>query len=407
MRTINTAFIGLGNRGTGNMQTCLLGEGVKIVAICDLYEDRAENAAKIVEEKTGERPFCTTDYKEALKRDDIEAVFVCTCWRTHIPVAIDAMKAGKAVAMEVGGAFNLEECFELVKTWEETKVPFMFLENCCYGKDELLALSMANAGKFGEIVHCHGSYGHDLREEITGGKENRHYRLYEYSNRNCENYPTHELGPIAKILGINRGNRMVSLVSVASKSAGLERYVNDRKDTIVNKELIGRKFKQADVVNTLITCEDGSVISLKLDTTLPREYNRELTVRGTKGMYEQNTNCVFLDGDKEDFETVEFYKANIGNAEKYEDEFLPAMWKNMTEELKESGHGGMDYFTFMDFFDRLRNNKPMAIDVYDAAAWMSISCLSEMSINNNNASVEIPDFTKGEYKTRPRFDVCR
>ncbi len=405
METVNTAVIGLGQRGTVNMKNCLLNEGVRVCAVCDLYPDRANKAADTVEKITGLRPYTTTDYKDILEQDNIDAVIVCTSWSSHIKIAIDAMQKGKAVAMEVGGAYSLDECFELVSTWEQTKVPFMFLENCCYGKEELLATSMARAGLFGEIVHCHGSYGHDLRQEITGGAENRHYRLNEYLNRNCENYPTHELGPIAKVLGINRGNRMVSLVSVASKSKGLEQYINDRKDTIVNRDLIGKSFAQADVVNTIITCEDGSTISLRLDTTLPREYNREFTLHGTHGMYEQNTHCVFLDGDRENFNTLEFYKAHIGNAEKYEEEYLPSIWKSMTPEQKAAGHGGMDYFTFKDFFDRLRAGLPMAIDVYDAASWMCISCLSEQSIKQGGAPVEIPDFTKGEYKSRPRFDV--
>ena len=52
------------------------------------------------------------------------------------------MRAGKAVALEVGGAYSIEDCFLLVKTWEDTKVPFMFLENCCYNREELLATAM-------------------------------------------------------------------------------------------------------------------------------------------------------------------------------------------------------------------------------------------------------------------------
>ena len=72
---------------------------------------------------------------------------------------------------------------------------------------------------------CQGGYRHDLREEVANGWKNRHYRLDKYLRRNCENYPTHELGPIAQVLNINRGNRMLALVSVASKAVGLEAYL--------------------------------------------------------------------------------------------------------------------------------------------------------------------------------------
>lgn len=398
MRNIKVAMIGLGQRGGGNLNLILNLPDVMVVAVSDYCEDRVKKAADTVEEKTGIRPFESSDYHEVLEMKEVEAVIVCTSWATHVQVTVDAMKAGKAVGMEVGGAYYLEECQELVDAYEETKVPFMFLENCCYGKNEMLVSNMVEDGVLGEIVHCHGAYGHDLREEICTGKENRHYRLNEYINRNCENYPTHELGPIAKILRINKGNRMVKLVSVSSKAAGLEQYVNDRKDTIENKDLIGQKFNQGDIVNTIITCENGETISLRLDTTLPRSYSREFTVRGTKGMYEENTNSVFLDGDEEDFDTRKFYKEHFDTAVAFEEKYLPDCWKEITEEEINAGHGGMDYFLFCDFFQRLREGKEMPIDVYDAAAWMCITCLSEQSIAGGCVPVEIPDFTKGAWK---------
>lgn len=405
MRELKIGVVGLGGRGRGNLETILNVEGVLPVAVCDLYEDRCDEGVKIIKEKTGTDAFKTTDYKEILKMDEVEAVMVFTSWETHIPIAIDVMNSKKAVAMEVGGAQSVEECYELVNAYEKNGVPFMLLENCCYNKTELMVRNMVRDGLFGEIVHCHGAYAHDLREEVSCGKEKRHYRLNHYLNENCENYPTHDLGPIAKILDINRGNRLVRLVSMSSKSAGIKQYINDRKDTFENKALIGADFAQGDIVNTLITCENGETISLTLDTTLPRSYSREFTVRGTKGMYEENTNSVFIDGDDEEFETVMHYRKVIDNAMRYEAKYMPENWKGLTKEMEEMGHGGMDYFEFVDYFDRLRNNKPMPIDVYDAAAWMCISALSKQSIAGGNVPVEIPDFTNGKWKTRERFDI--
>ena len=160
------------------------------------------------------------------------------------------------------------------------------MENCCYGKFELLSLALARAGELGTLVHAHGSYGHDLREEVLGGRVNRHYRLENYLKRNCENYPTHELGPIAKILDINRGNRMLSLVSVASKAAGLEEFSYTEKNP--DQTLRGQKFAQGDIVNTIITCANGETISLKLDTTQPLNqfsttYDRQTLLCGNFG----------------------------------------------------------------------------------------------------------------------------
>jgi len=293
MKKIRMGIIGLGQRGGLLTWTIMACEEAEIVAVCDVYEDRRQQVAKRVEEKTGKAPVEYENYKDLLADKNVDAVLVASSWESHLAIAIDSLRAGKITALEVGGAYEVQECWELVHAYEETKTPIMFMENCCFDRFELLSTALARAGKLGEIVHCHGAYAHDLRDEICGGDVNRHYRLRNYKKRNCENYPTHELGPIAKILDINRGNKMVSLVSVASKAAGLEAFLP--KDENPDKSLMGQKFKQGDIVNTIITCANGETISLKLDTTLPRYYSREFTVHGTKGLCYQDANLVFLE----------------------------------------------------------------------------------------------------------------
>ena len=404
MEKFRVGVIGYGHRGLSNLQTVMYRDDVDIIAVCDSYEDRAQDAAKAVVSAGRKEPKAYTDYKEILKRDDIDVVLVFTSWESHVKIAVDAMRAKKAVALEVGGAYSIEECFELVDAWEETKTPFMMLENCCFGKKELLVQNLVRAGILGDIVYCHGAYAHDLRKEITEGKEKRHYRLENYKNRNCENYPTHELGPIAKIMDINRGNKMNRLVAVASKSMGLKKYINDRKDTIVNKDLLNTEFKQGDIVDTLITCENGETISLRLDTTLPRSYSREFTVRGTNGMYEETTNSVFIDGDEECYETEKHSAIALNNVERLYYKYIPKYWQDITKEELEKGHGGMDAYEFATFFEYLKTGEPMPVDVYDAASWMAITPLTEESIRTG-LPVEIPDFTRGKWKTRERNDV--
>lgn len=392
MEKFRMGIIGVGNRGRGLQFTLLAMDDVEVVVLCDEYLDKAEYAASENEERTGKRPKVTTDYHEVLAMDDVDGVVISTAWEPHIPIAIDAMRAGKPVCMEVGGAYSIYDCHEMVRAYEETKTPFMFLENCCFDEVELWVTSMVRNGLYGEIVHCSGAYAHDLREEIIFGKENRHYRLRNYLNRNCENYPTHELGPIAKLLGINRGNRMVSLVSMASKAAGLETYVNTRSDK-VDPELIGKKFMQGDVVTTIIKCAGGETIQLRLDTSLPRVYDRAFTVHGTRGYSENKTMC--LDGEER--------WRNMGEPQfaKYK----PGCWTMLTEEDKKLGHGGMDGIEFRRFIDCVRSGEEMPIDVYDAASWMSISCLTELSIAQGGMPQAIPDFTHGEWLRRPLKDV--
>ena len=409
MEKIRLGIVGLGQRGSSMMKSVVFKiEDYEVVAVCDFYEDRVADAAKLCEERYGAVPFSTTDYKELLKKDDVDAVYVACSWEYHTPVAIDALRAGKAVAMEVGGAYSVEEMFELVKAYEETGTPFMFMENCCFGRNELLATNMARKGVFGEIVHLSGAYSHDLRQEIAEGNIIRHYRLRNYTSRNCENYPTHELGPIAKIININRGNRMVSLVSVASKARGMEQYLSDHPELIEkDPTLEGRRFKQGDIVQTIITCAGGETILLKLDTTLPRSYSREFTVRGTKGYYMEDANSVFLDGDKESWDAAEHTARTLNSAKKYEEEYLHRVWRDLTEEEIKSGHGGIDVLEFRCFADCLLNGEEMPLDVYDAASWMSICALSAQSVAEGGCPKAIPDFTGGKWLIREPLDVVK
>ena len=294
---IKVGVIGLGCRGHGMIGTIDNMDDVEIIGVCDVYEDRVEAAQKRVEEERGFKPFGTTDYHEIFELEGLDSVYIASDWSTHVKIAIDAMKKGIPAAMEVGGAYTVDECWELVDTYEKTGVWAMMMENCCYGEREMMVHNMVRQGLFGKIVFCSGQYAHDLRFEVGYGTKRRHYRLRNYLSRNCENYPTHELGPIAKILEINRGNRMTSMVSYCTGSFGMKEYVKKHKD--LHEELLGKDFAQADIVKTIINTERGELIELTLDTTLPRYYSRGFTVRGTDALYQEDGDTLFCDNDSE------------------------------------------------------------------------------------------------------------
>ena len=405
-KELHVGVVGLGGRGHGLVKDIMCGrEGVHIEAVCDPYPDRVQATADAVKEINGNTPLIFTDYKELLKLDTLDAIVITAAWEAHIPVAIDAMRAGKAVACEVGGAYSVEQCWDLVRTQEETGMPCMLLENCCYGRDELMVLNMVKKGVLGSIVHCQGGYQHDLRSEVGYGRENRHYRLRNYMNRNCENYPTHELGPIAKVLGINRGNRMVSLTSTASCARGLNEFLKKEKGD--SYDIANYPFTQGDIVTTVIRCAHGETIVLTLDTTLPRFYSRGFEVRGTKGLYTEDTHSVFIDGEHNKFDWS--WKEQWDNAVKYQETYEHPIWRKFINDGVRGGHGGMDTLVFDAFFTALQEGQPVPIDVYDMAAWMSITALSEQSIALGGAPVAIPDFTNGKWIYRdeePDWEFC-
>lgn len=392
MERLRLGVIGLGQRGEQLVREVFAKhDAVIVTALCDLYQDRIDAAEKLVVDAGGAEPFKTLNYKDVMSKDLVDCIVIAASWNQHIEMSIECLERGIPCGCEIGGCETLDECFALVDAYERTKTPFMFMENCCYGREELMVMNMVKQGIFGEIVHCSGGYHHDLRHEVSHGKELRHYRLNEYLTRNCENYPTHEIGPIAQVLDINRGNRFLRLTSMASKAAGLHEYIKNKKAD--DAELINATFAQGDIVTTTIMCERGETVVITLDTTLPRYYySRGFTVRGTKAMFEENTRAVHIEGREISDEERQKLRSRTGNLEYYRDEFEHEIWRKFLNDGVKGGHGGMDYLVYSEFFDCVKNNKPMPIDVYDAATWMCITPLSEKSILAGGAVMEIPDF---------------
>ena len=400
MDKLKIGFVGIGQRGSDLLCGLSMMEDVEVLAVCDEYEDRTEAAVKMVKENTGVAPIGTTNYHEVLKIDDIQAVVIATAWELHVEIAVNAMRAGKDVGVEVGGAYSIDDCWQLVRASEQTGKKCMMLENCCYAQNEMMCLNLAKKGLFGEIVHCEGGYRHDLRNEIIKGEEIRHYRLRNYSLRCCDNYPTHQLGPIAKILNINNGNRMLSLVSVASKAVGLKDYAKEYHGE--EHHLSHVNYAQGDVVTTIIKCAGGETIKLTLETSTPRPYSRGFIVSGTKGCFQEDNNSLFLDSDTDQY--VQTYdewnfdwQKSWNNAEEYKKKYDHPLWKKCRDKSSEEGHGSMDHFVLRAFVESILEGKDFPIDVYDIATWMSISTLSEDSIAMGGMPVAIPDFTNGKW----------
>ncbi|MBQ8747634.1 MAG: Gfo/Idh/MocA family oxidoreductase [Clostridia bacterium] len=390
---VRIGYVGLGRRGKGIVRHFAKMSEVEIVYLCDKSEERLKNGQNTVIEHGGYAPRLTTDYSDIINDPTIDAVVIMIGWSGRPQMAMQAMRAGKYAAVEVGCADTLEECWDLIRTYEETGMPLMMLENCCYDHREMTLLNMVKKGIFGEVVHCTGGYHHNLNEielfKDLDKEEIPHYRLKQYREKNRENYPTHELGPISKILSVNRGNRMVKLTSVASKAAGLKAYAAEHLGE--DSPYATDTYKQGDIVDTIITCANGATIHLTLDTTLPRAYySRNISVRGTKAMSSEERRVIFTEGMAEPVENNE--------AEMFE-KYEHPLYEEYKHCRVKDAHGGMDWLVCRAFIDAVRREVNTPIDAYDTVTWMAIGPLSAQSIRTG-ASVDFPDFTNGKWENR-------
>jgi predicted dehydrogenase len=397
LKKVKIGVIGLGGRGRGLLSTLLDMEDVEITAVCDLYEERLQLALELFDRAGRPKADVYADYKELLVREDVEGVIIATTWITHAEIAVAAMKAGKYAGIEVGGAASLEECWELVRTSEQTGVPCMLLENCCYGRDELAVFNMVKQGLLGELIHCACGYEHDLRDEVALGEQTKHNRYHNYLHRNGELYPIHGLGPVSKTLGINRGNRLVSLTSMASKARGIKHWAAEQFGE--NAPLAKMEFAQGDIVTTMIKCAGGETIQIIHDTTLPRPYSRAGRVQGTKGIWMEDNNSIHIEG-RSPAHTWESFNS-------YREQYEHPIWKEYIRMGVRGGHDGIDYLVLRAFLESVMNRTQTPIDVYDTAVWMAITVLSEESVALGSAPVSIPDFTKGKWIKREAAPVGR
>jgi len=411
---VGVGLIGVGLRGRNHLDLLLRRDDCVVKAICDIDMvatnqalDMVQKAGKTKPETYGKDDF---DYLNLLKREDIQAVIIATPWEWHTKMAVATMKHGKYAGIEVSAANTLEECWDLVNTYEETGVPCMILENVCYRRDVMAILNMVRQNMFGELIHLECGYQHDLREvKFNNGKQaygggvefgekgfsEAKWRTNHSIYRNGDLYPTHGIGPVATYLNIDRGNRFVSLVSMASKSRGLHNYIVDKGGE--NHPNAKVRWKLGDVITTQIKTALGETIIVTHDTNLPRPYSLGFRVQGEKGIWMDLNRSIYLEGTSPQAHRWE-------DTKDYFDKYDHPLWKKYEQRAIGAGHGGMDFFVIHAFIEAVKRKAPTPLDAYDAASWSAISPLSEISIEKGSSAIEFPDFTRGQWINRkPSF----
>ena len=387
--TVRIGVVGL-NRGGAAVYRLARIEGTRIVSISDLIPKRIARAQKNLKDAGHPEALVYSgkdDWKKMCERDDIDLIYNATPWELHVPIALYAMEHGKHVAVEVPAALTVDDCWALVDTAEKTQRHCMMLENCCYDFFEMATLNMARNDIFGKVYHGECAYIHDLKKAKFGSLK---WRL-GYSKKHTGNpYPTHGLGPVAQIMGINRGDRFDYLTSMSTSQIGLSLYAENAFGK--HSPQAKTAYKLGDMNTTLVRTFNGHTFMIQHDTTSPRPYDRIHKLVGTKGYatkYPEKK--IALEPKSHDFLKPDEFRKLMTNYEH-------PLAKHIGKQAKAvGGHGGMDYIMDWRLIYCLRNGLPLDQDVYDAATWSCIVELSEQSVLNRSNAVEIPDFTRGDW----------
>ena len=405
---VKLGFIGTGMRGQWMLWLAAKYPEVDIPAICDIDDGMIASALKILKDAGKPEPRIykkgDEDFRNMVKNEDLDGVYIATPWEWYHPMAIAAMNSGMHVGTEVPAALTVDDCWDLVNTSERTGKFCMIMENVCYRRDVIAILNMVRQNMFGELLHCQGGYQHDLRhvkfndgkQAYGGGVEfgkkgysESKWRTQHSVDRNGDLYPTHGLGPVSSMLDINRGNRMMHLTSTATQTRGLNKYIVDKGGA--DHPNADVEFKCGDIVTTVIKCAKGQTIMLSHDTNNPRPYSLNFRVQGTRGIWQKDARSVYIEGISPEDHQWE-------NEDEYLTKYDHPLWKQFEDQAAGSGHGGMDFFILRAFIESLKGAQPV-IDVYDAVSMSVVSPLSEQSIRLGSTAVKIPDFTRGKWKT--------
>ena len=397
LRKVRVGCVGLGARGSGAVHRISQIPGVEVAAICDIRPEAVAAQQKWLSKnkKPAAKEFIGAEAWKALCQwDGIDVVYNTTPWNLHAPIGLEAMRCGKHVFIEVPAAMYIDECWALVEMSEKTKRHCMQLENCCYGEIEMLAFNICHLGLLGELKHGEGAYIHDLRSyNLTGYYNN--WRLRWNIPHKGNQYPTHGLGPICQYMDINRGDRFDYLVSLESQPTG---FATLARETIKNADDWRRKadVQMGDMNTTLIKTVKGRSIMVQHDVASPRPYSRINLISGTKGMLCDYPYRLAVEGKP----GAGAHGFDDKLAAEWREKYKHPLWKRAGEIAKKvGGHGGMDFLMDLRWAFCLQNGLPLDMNVYDLASWCSLCELTEKSVRNRSNSVDVPDFTRGGWKT--------
>ncbi len=349
-------------RGSGFIRAFQTVHETALVALCDINTEILNQVGD--QHGIKER---YTDF-EKMAQSDLDVILVSTPMPLHVPQAVIALSEGKHVLSEVPAATDIEQCWHLVNAVKQSGKKYMMAENYTYMKPNVLVRELARRGLFGEIYFGEGAYIHELK----AGNERTKWRRKWQTGRNGSTYPTHSLGPVLQWFDER-------VCTVACFGTG-HHYRDPR----------GVHYENEDSTTMMCKTTNGGLIEIRVDMLSNRPHNLTYySLQGTQGCYEAprgfgDAPKIWLAAYDEEMKWRSLWD--------FEEEFMPEMWRNPSEEALQAGHGGGDYFEIREFVDSIMTDTKPPIDVYESLDMTVPGLVSEASINQGGIPLPVPDF---------------
>jgi len=149
---IQIAVIGAGGMGVADSKTATSVPGTKLIAACDLYDGRLEEAKEL----WGKDIFTTRDYMEVLKRDDVDAVIIGTPDHWHKQISIDALRMGKGVYCEKPMVQDISEGPDVIAAQKASGKTFQVGSQGLSSLGNEKAKQLYEEGAIGQFIYAEG-----------------------------------------------------------------------------------------------------------------------------------------------------------------------------------------------------------------------------------------------------------
>ena len=307
-----------------------------------------------------------------------ESLYIASPVKFHYEHTMLAIKNNLNILCEIPAFRTINEGKKIKSKLRNGKIIYMMAENYCYIPKIIALNKLIRQNKFGEIIFVRSSYIHDCKklcfDKYTGELT---WRGNERKINNGNDYPTHSMGPVHKLLENNK--RFKDNLKCISSYNNRESIFSD---FYFNKfpQKFKKKFKRGNYSISIIETKRKNIIELICDTTSSRPSSMaDMYIQGTKGTY--------ISGRYDDEKPIVSFVKKNGYTKFKKFEYLKLLKKKDLDLIAKLGKLFPFYKTIENFTISVKTKVSPSINFSDAFVWSSIIELSKKSLIKNSKKI--------------------
>lgn len=378
--SLRIGIVGLGPRARYLIKLYEAHPAWRIAAICDRHQRNIDLAWQEMADKTVP---AYRSYEDLVAARGVDALLIAIDPDVQVPMACDAMRRGLHVTTEVPAAYSIEQCWDLTHAVESTGMIYQLHEQTRYWKFIRDWRGMADRGEFGKILFMEGEYLHyeknwDLEVdsgtgELFYGTQNalREGIVPTWRARNFLHpilYLPHEMSPLLSIAG----GRVTHVSCMGNRPISYS----------------ASRYMTRDMEVALMRTNRDTILRVAAGFTTPHGHRAHTGAH----WYQVKGSLATAEWARTDTEKPRLYEAETGKWREMD-------WSTQDEaasgEVRESGHGGADWYPVESFANALLHGDQNYMNVYAAVETAAPAILAAKSSDMGGVMLEVPDFRPG------------